>query len=56
MKHTANAGFMHCLPVRRNVVVTDTVLDGAQSWVMREANFRLWTAMAVLERLFKGDC
>ena len=51
LEHTDNAGFMHCLPVRRNVVVSDAVLDGTRSWVQTEANFRLWTAMAALERL-----
>lgn len=54
MGWTDRAGFMHCLPVRRNVVVSDEVLDGPSSWVMEEANFRLWTAMAVLERMMGG--
>lgn len=53
MSHTDGAGFMHCLPVRRNVVVDDAVLDGPKSWVYDEAGFRLWTAMALLERLFE---
>ncbi len=52
MDRTANAGFMHCLPVRRNVVVDDAVIDGARSWVQETAGLRLWTAMAFLERLF----
>jgi len=42
-------GFMHCLPVRRNVVVADAVIDGPHSWVQETAALRLWTAMAVLE-------
>lgn len=46
-----DAGFMHCLPVRRNVVVADAVLDGPRSWVQTEAANRLWTAAAVLEQL-----
>ncbi|HKE01248.1 MAG TPA: N-acetylornithine carbamoyltransferase [Planctomycetota bacterium] len=45
---TADAWFMHCLPVRRNVVVTDGVLDGPRSIVVDEAENRLWTAAAVL--------
>ena len=43
--------FMHCLPVRRNVVVKDSVLDGPRSVVVHEARNRLWAQMAVLHRL-----
>lgn len=43
--------FMHCLPVRRNVVVRDEVLDGPRSAVVREAHNRMWVQMAVLHRL-----
>jgi len=46
--------FMHCLPVRRNVVVRDEVLDGPRSIVVREAHNRMWTQMAVLHRLMQG--
>ena len=45
---------MHCLPVRRNVVVSDRVLDGPRSIVVREAHNRMWAQMAVLYRLLKG--
>lgn len=51
MAYTDNAGFMHCLPVRRNVVVTDRVIDGARSWTTEQAGLRLWTAMAMLEQM-----
>ena len=51
MSLTNNAGFMHCLPVRRNVVVRDEVIDGSRSWVYDAAHFRMWTAMALLESL-----
>jgi len=50
----ASTGFMHCLPVRRNVVVSDAVLDGAGSWVQEQAALRRWTALAVLEHLLGG--
>jgi len=50
----ANARFMHCLPVRRNVVVTDAVLDSPRSVVVRQAHNRLWVQMAVLHRLLAG--
>jgi ornithine carbamoyltransferase len=42
---------MHCLPVRRNVVVKDEVLDGPRSVVVRQAHNRLWAQMAVLHRM-----
>ena len=43
--------FMHCLPVRRNVAVTDDVLDGSRSVVQPQAFNRLTTQMAVLHRM-----
>jgi N-acetylornithine carbamoyltransferase len=43
--------FLHCLPVRRNVVVTDAVLDSPRSVVVRQAHNRLWAQAAVLHRL-----
>jgi N-acetylornithine carbamoyltransferase len=46
--------FMHCLPVRRNVVVTDAVIDGPRSVVVKQAGNRLWGQMAVLHRLLAG--
>jgi N-acetylornithine carbamoyltransferase len=51
MNRTDDGIFMHCLPVRRGVVVTDGVLDGPHSRVIDQAENRLWTAMAVLESL-----
>jgi N-acetylornithine carbamoyltransferase len=41
------ARFMHCLPVRRNVVVADAVLDSPRSVVVQQAHNRLWAQMAV---------
>lgn len=51
MAKTNQAGFMHCLPVRRNVVVCDEVLNGSQSWTKQTAGLRMWTAMALLETM-----
>ncbi len=48
MALTNNAYFMHCLPVRRNVVVSDGVLDSDRSLVLEQANNRTWAAQAVL--------
>ena len=43
--------FMHCLPVRRGVVVSDRVLDGPRSVVIEEARNRMLAQMAVLHRM-----
>jgi N-acetylornithine carbamoyltransferase len=51
MRRTANAIFMHCLPVRRNVIVTDGVIDSPASVVIDEAENRLHAQKAVLARL-----
>jgi N-acetylornithine carbamoyltransferase len=48
MSVTDDALFLHCLPVRRNVVVDDAVLDGPRSVVVQQAGNRLHTARAVL--------
>ncbi|WP_420458313.1 N-acetylornithine carbamoyltransferase [Neolewinella sp.] len=48
MALTNNAYFMHCLPVRRNVVVSDGVLDGGRSLVLEQAGNRVWAAQSVL--------
>lgn len=54
MELTNNAYFMHCLPVRRNVEVTDEVIDGPKSIVIDQAENRMWIQMAILEYLI-GD-
>ena len=46
-----DARFMHCLPVRRGVVVSDRVLDGPRSVVIQEARNRMIVQMAVLHRM-----
>lgn len=46
--------FMHCLPVRRNVVVSDSVLNSERSVVLKQANNRLWAQMAVLYHMLLG--
>lgn len=51
LDRTAGAFFLHCLPVRRNVVVTDGVLDSKRSAVVDEAENRLWTAAALFGAL-----
>jgi len=46
--------FMHCLPVRRGVVVSDQILDGERSIVLKEAHNRMLVQMAVLYKMLKG--
>ena len=48
-----DAKFMHCLPVRRNVVVEDAVLDSEQSLVIEQANNRTYAAQIVLKKLLE---
>ena len=48
------AKFMHCLPVRRNVVVDDDVLDSDQSIVIQQANNRTFTAQYILKNLLEN--
>lgn len=51
---TNNARVMHCLPVRRNVELSDEVLDGPNSLVTQEASNRVWAAQAVLSEILKA--
>ncbi len=51
MNLTNNAKFMHCLPVRRNVVVSDGVIDSSNSIVIQEAANREFAAQAVLKTI-----
>lgn len=53
MKRTNNAIFMHCLPVRRNVIVTDSVIDSPNSVVIDEAENRLHVQKAIMAKLIK---
>ena len=54
MSRTNDAIFMHCLPVRRNVIVTDGVIDSPASVVIDQAENRLHVQKAILARLFGG--
>ena len=51
LKHTNNAKIMHCLPVRRNVELSDEVLDSTNSIVTQQASNRVWAAQAVLSEI-----
>ena len=54
LKPTNNARVMHCLPVRRNVELSDEILDGPNSVVTQEASNRVWAAQAVLAELLRN--
>lgn len=54
MSLTDNAYFMHCLPVRRNMIVTDEVIESPRSIVIQEAANREISAQVVLKRILKG--
>jgi N-acetylornithine carbamoyltransferase len=55
MAQTNDAIFMHCLPVRRNVIVTDGVIDSPNSVVIDEAENRLHIQKAIMSKLIAGQ-
>ncbi len=54
LEKLGSAKFMHCLPVRRNVVVEDAVLDSEQSLVIEQANNRTYAAQIVLKKILES--
>jgi len=54
MRRTNDARFMHCLPVRRNMIVSDEVLDGPWSVVIEQAANRVVSAQTVLLHMLRG--
>ena len=54
MELTDNAYFMHCLPVRRNMIVTDDVIESEQSLVIQEAANREISAQVVLKKIIES--
>ena len=55
MSLTNNAKFMHCLPVRRNVVVDDNVIDSENSLVISQAKNRIYSALIILKKLIENE-
>ena len=51
MELTNNGKFMHCLPIRRNIVATDSVLNSNNSLVINQSENRIYSAQAVLKQL-----
>ena len=54
MELTNNGKFMHCLPVRRNIVAADGVLDNPNSLVIQQSQNRIYSAQAVLKQLLEN--
>jgi N-succinyl-L-ornithine transcarbamylase len=54
LKQTNNARIMHCLPVRRNVELSDEVLDSEHSIITQQASNRVWAAQAVLSEIMRN--
>ena len=54
MALTNNAFFMHCLPVRRNMIVTDEVIESPQSLVIPEAANRVVSAQTILKEILRN--
>ncbi len=54
MRFTAQAKFMHCLPIRRNVVASDKILDSPDSLVIEQANNRTSSAQLVLKKILEN--
>jgi N-succinyl-L-ornithine transcarbamylase len=55
LEKLGEARFMHCLPVRRNVVVADEVLDSKQSIVIQQAGNRTYAAQVVLKKILENN-
>lgn len=55
LEATNSAAVMHCLPVRRNIEISDEVLDGPNSIVTLQAANRVWAAQAVLANILKTN-
>jgi N-succinyl-L-ornithine transcarbamylase len=51
LKHAKNAKVMHCLPVRRNLELSDEILDGSRSLVMKQAQNRIFAAQSVISHI-----
>ena len=55
MSLTNNAKFMHCLPVRRNVVVDDNVIDSENSLVISQAENRIYSALIIIKKIIESE-
>ncbi|MBI1222384.1 MAG: acetylornithine carbamoyltransferase [Bacteroidetes bacterium] len=54
LKGASEAKIMHCLPVRRNIELSDELLDSPRSMVLNQAENRLWSAQVVLKKMIES--
>jgi N-succinyl-L-ornithine transcarbamylase len=54
MQRTNDGKFMHCLPIRRNIVATDSVLDSPNALVIQQSQNRIFSAQSVLKQLLEN--
>jgi len=54
LEQANNPRVMHCLPVRRNIELSDEVLDSPASLVTQQAGNRVWAAQVVLSEILNG--
>ena len=55
MNLTNNAKFMHCLPVRRNIIVSDSVIESPNSLVIQQAQNRVYATQLILKKLIENE-
>ena len=55
MNYTNNAKFMHCLPIRRNIVASDDVIDNKNSLVMKQSKNRVFATQAILKQIIDDE-
>ena len=55
LRNAQNAKVMHCLPVRRNVVLSEEILDGKHSIITQQASNRVWSAQAVISEILNTN-
>jgi N-succinyl-L-ornithine transcarbamylase len=55
LRNAPDARVMHCLPLRRNIELSDEILDGPRSLVQLQAANRVFAAQAVLKRMLEGE-
>ncbi len=54
LKNSNQAKIMHCLPVRRNLELSDALIDGPDSLILQQADNRLWAAQTVLKKILEN--